>query len=571
MLKLKRAIIFILPTALITLSALHYSASSSSHLTISGLHGAALKNLKKRLKIDKAQLIKRIKASGTDELNIDSLVYGATAPFGYFNAKGKFIAKHKNHRVSYSVAIQAGVQSHITQLHIQLVGAGSSKAFFTDYLKKIPMKVGAAFNAADYQQTKATLSQIANDYGYFQAAFSKHDIVLDPKTHHMHINLVFDTGPRFQFAITRFTKTKLDLDFLQKFLHYQPGQPYQAAKIKKLQDDLTHSNYFKSVSISTVPNNKTHRVQTEVHLVPNPSQQYQFGAGYGTNTGVRGSINLNMPILNAHGHQFKTSISASQKSDSLTASYLIPGQHPAYSHYRFSAAIASTNISQGKGRNIKLDADYTTQLFGWKQTMGLTVLRERYQLERLPYLNSHMVIPNIHWQKRVTNSILRPSNGFLMQLDVSGASQSLLSRDSFFQTKFYAKILKTFWRGTRLLFNAKLALTDIDDLEKLPLSLQLFAGGTDSLRGYGFQSIGPGRKLLTSSIEIQQKIISDWYLAAFFDMGNVSNGLAGRFKKSAGPGIVWLSPLGAMELTIAKPIHERNSHWRFQFRMGPEI
>ena len=71
------------------------------------------------------------------------------------------------------------------------------------------------------------------------------------------------------------------------------------------------------------------------------------------------------------------------------------------------------------------------------------------------------------------------------------------------------------------------------------------------MRGYAFQSLGPGRYLMTGSIEYQHRLINDFYGAIFFDAGNAVNNFPINLKKGSGLGLVWASPLGPMEITAA--------------------
>lgn len=116
---------------------------------------------------------------------------------------------------------------------------------------------------------------------------------------------------------------------------------------------------------------------------------------------------------------------------------------------------------------------------------------------------------------------------------------------------------------------ASVGYTAIKNILNLPLSLQFFSGGAQNLRGFSYNSIGPGRSLFISSFEMQQKIIKNIYFASFIDIGTVSNQLFdGKLKIGIGPGIVFLTPLGMFELTIANSISEPKKPWIIQFSMG---
>ena len=117
-------------------------------------------------------------------------------------------------------------------------------------------------------------------------------------------------------------------------------------------------------------------------------------------------------------------------------------------------------------------------------------------------------------------------------------------------------------------------MTDIDDLSRLPLSLQLFAGGSRSIRGYSYNSIGPGKNLVTGTVELQKRLpnLKSWYLAGFIDAGNVSDdNLLTGMKSSSGFGVVWLSPLGMVELDLAFPLPKDDHGVHVSFSMGPAL
>ena len=55
-------------------------------------------------------------------------------------------------------------------------------------------------------------------------------------------------------------------------------------------------------------------------------------------------------------------------------------------------------------------------------------------------------------------------------------------------------------------------------------------------------------------------------------MGSVNAKPFGPWVRSAGPGVMWLSPVGALKLTVAKPFNSTNKKaWMIQFAMGPEL
>ena len=180
-------------------------------------------------------------------------------------------------------------------------------------------------------------------------------------------------------------------------------------------------------------------------------------------------------------------------------------------------------------------------------------------------------MPSVQWTYVHTNKELSPTEGYRFNLQANGASKHIISRDSFFQAQAGVKYLYTFRHThTRFLTRGQIGYTAINNINNMPLSLQLLAGGPESVRGYSFQSIGPGRNLVVGSVELQQRIKGPVYIAGFYDFGSVNNKFFADLKQGVGPALVYLSPVGAFELSLARPLIPGN-HWRIQFSMGPSI
>jgi translocation and assembly module TamA len=107
------------------------------------------------------------------------------------------------------------------------------------------------------------------------------------------------------------------------------------------------------------------------------------------------------------------------------------------------------------------------------------------------------------------------------------------------------------------------------------VSLALLLGGTDNLKAFSFNSIGPNKLISYSGIEIQKETKKNWYLTAFYDAGAVYNPNPGRHYFDAGAGLMWVSPIGPIKISLAQAIHSgwqrgKNSP-RLVFSMGPDL
>ena len=202
----------------------------------------------------------------------------------------------------------------------------------------------------------------------------------------------------------------------------------------------------------------------------------------------------------------------------------------------------------------------------------MNYLKETYDLRQLINTKAELFYPSLNFSYRQVDHAVAPNNGYSLSLSLNGTIKSLSSNnEGFFQHRLRLRYLHTFPTHTRLLLRNQLARTTIHDIEALPLSLQLFVGGSQSIRGYAYNSIGPGKNLIDGSIEIQQKIIQQFYLATFYDLGDITDKAfdTSKLKDSYGVGIAWIGPIGTLELSGAKRLAPGQQRWTIQFSMGP--
>ena len=101
----------------------------------------------------------------------------------------------------------------------------------------------------------------------------------------------------------------------------------------------------------------------------------------------------------------------------------------------------------------------------------------------------------------------------------------------------------------------------------LPPDQRFYAGGSGTIRGYVYQSVGPkfidpestpigGTAFSAGSVELRQRIGTHWGAAAFVDAGQVSASLkavAGEFAVGTGIGLRYYTPIGPIRLDVAVP------------------
>ena len=132
---------------------------------------------------------------------------------------------------------------------------------------------------------------------------------------------------------------------------------------------------------------------------------------------------------------------------------------------------------------------------------------------------------------------------------------------------------------SRVLLRAEAGGTLLEEFSDLPPSQRFFAGGDQSVRGYGYQSIGPvnadgevigGAFLSTLSAELETPVHGPWGVAVFIDAGGVDDDPNPALKRGVGAGLRYLSPVGAIQLDLAHPLdgEQRGVRLHLGIRVG---
>lgn len=578
----------------ISLLGFWFDALASLSLTnyFIGIYGELATNANTRLKLKQPEdklltreVIKQLNASAPQEIGL------ALQPYGYFRSQ---VTSHLSHVGTNWQAIhyvKLGDPLRISEISTGITGDGSNDPKITNFFRNFPLKKGAILNTIKHQAIKQEFLNLAAAQGYILAKIEKSEIQIDKTNNNAAIFFYADSGPRYFFGPIIFSENPLNPDFLKKFLTYKEGEHYSTDKVASSQDNLNNSNLFRSVTLEPqYQNTNDLTVPVKILITPRKSQQYTFGAGYGTDTGVRGLFGFELYNFGANGQHINGMIKASSnglrdmKGD-LEAYYVIPGKNPVTDQYDIGVGSKIKDLNYGKSTLIKGGFGYITSVFGWQQIARLDLIHEWWNFFDQPHNQASMLLPNIMWLKKKSNDPINPTSGYRINLLVQGTSEYLATANiDFLQVNLDAKLMYPIKKGPILILRGNAGYTFISDenLSRLPLSFWFATGGSTTVRGYGYEKIGPGKELAVINIELQQKLFTDeLYGVLFFDLGNAANHVFtvsnenndNPFYKnqSVGFGFNYLSPIGAIRLSYARAISRSGAPGMIQFSIGADL
>lgn len=546
------------------------TAQAQSRITVLGIEGPVLSNVLSRLKTlaESGMLV------NLNDEELKGQIGTALTPFGYFNAN---IIIQNRQPQNLDVRIIKGAPVQIRQIQVSLSGEGKSNPNLQKAVHDLKLKSGDIFNSKDYEAAKQDLINAAEHQGYLRASFTKSQVLIDKNTHFANIELQMDTGMQYYFGQVRFDPTYICPCLLHRFVPFKPGQAYSTDQILALNNALSGSGYFKSVNIKPNLNTTDTSIPIDVSLQPIPRRSYSLGLGFGTDTGIRGRAGYHFIPVNRYGHKFNAVAIGSLKENSLQAQYTIPGSNPVTDQTDILGNASTLDYNSGYSNSLLVAVDQRHNVDSFQRTLSLNGLYERFNYENEPKEEKLTLFPKatLSWFYR-PNELFSPS-GYRFSLTGLAANKAVLSEISFSQISANFKVAKTFPSiRSRLYFHAMQAYTQINDINQLPLSLAMLLGGSDNMKAYSYNSIGPGKIMSYAGLEWQKETWHNWYFLTFADTGDVYNPGERAWKNDVGLGLMWVSPVGPIKIGVAQTVNNRfnsfdNNGTRLVISMGPDI
>ena len=489
------------------------------------------------------------------------------------------------------ITVDAGPRVRIGELDIVIRGEANEDEAFRQLLDDNPLQVGTGLNHETYEQFKADLLNLGNTRGYFSARLERHQVLVDVEQGLARVSVHYYSGERYRFGQVNFDEFPLSMNRLTQLMNFQQGDPFDIEKLRDLQSNLQRTGYFGTALVKPLPPDpETKEVPLQVQLQAGDRNHYRAGLGYSTDTRERISLTWRTPLLNSLGHWQETRVEYSPVRPRANFTYGIPLSHPLDDQLRLGARLEDNEFGSLDSRQHEISGRRDWKLGSWIASARLRYLNEDWELGSRK-LNNEYVLPGFSMSHSSSRGDpLDPENGFSQLYGIEVGADQAGSDMDLVRLHTHLRGVLTIAPRHRLVGRAELGAVYFSDKSRPDLapSLSFFAGGTYSIRGYAFQSLGPtetvtgpddekrevvfgGDRLAIVSGEYQYYVTPEWRTAVFVDAGNAFN--AGDFDPVAGAGfgVHWVSPVGAIRIDLANTVSEESSTWRVHIALGAEF
>ena len=472
------------------------------------------------------------------------------------------------------------------------------------FRKALALRPGDTFSGEKLTQSE---KKITDDLGAIGYAFASVNPVptIDREKREVDYTLNIDPGRRaYVRRITIAGNQRTRDEVIRRELRQFEGAWFDSDKIALSRDRVERLGYFQDVQIQNVPvPGVPDQVDLVVKVTERATGNMTFGAGYSSTEKMLLQVALNEPNFLGTGNTFGIEVNTGQTQRTASVSYVDPyftqdGVSLGTDVYSrtfnaYNSGLGDYRI-RSAGGGLRLGIPYTELdrisfglVFEQNQIKpGTNGLPQRY----IDYVNqfgttSDAWLATLGWSRDSRDSSLAPTRGRLQRLnvDVTFPGQDLSYYRATYQHAWYTPLTKDYTFSLSADIGYGRGLSG----KPYPVFKNFYAGGINSVRGFGSNSLGPrdvkdnnplgGTASFAASAEILFPLPgtgNDKTVRAFLfaDAGNVFDNRIdfGELRYSAGAGINWLSPVGPLKLSLGYPVKRKpgDDTQRVQFEIG---
>ncbi len=456
---------------------------------------------------------------------------------------------------------------------------------------KLGLSPGAPAIAADVLTAQQRLLNAIREAGYPLAKVDLPPATLRPDRNEVDVTFRVDPGPYARIGQIRITGLQtVNEEFVRRRLLLHPGEQFSPTQIEMARADLASIGVFSVVRIT--PADKVDpdgTIPILIDVSERPLHAVDFGASYSTDLGVN---------FNAGWHDRNLFGNAEQLN--ITGGVQLGGNAVRKPGYNFGIQFIKPDF-------LVRDQSLTVELNAVKQSLDAydqRALIQKIEIDRK--LSSHWIVGAGLWAEQEeiiqegvkrdykligvplsvrfdnTNSLLDPIEGIRAALLVTPIHSFGASQATFAVAQLSGSTYLDLSGGGRSVLALRGLVGNVfgADVFDLPPDQRFYAGGSGTVRGFRYQSVGPqfadrrptgGTSVTAGTVEFRQRILDSYGVVAFVDTGQVTaKGVqsSGAWRIGAGVGARYYTSIGPIRLDVAFPLNRQPGGDAFELYIG---
>ena len=456
------------------------------------------------------------------------------------------------------------------------------------------VKAGDAVVAQNVTAAGVALQVALGERGFATAKVGEQDIVIDHEAQSARLVLPVTPGPIAHFGeISVSGEPPFSSRHVHRIARFKPGDRYEQSEVTDLRRALIATGLISSVEVTQVPRDNGQVIDLAVKLEPAPMRTIAGELGYGTGEGIRAEAswqhrNLFNPegaltVRGVLGTQEQLGAVVFRRNNWLRRDQVLNAQALAAHIDRDAYEAKTLSLSGGFERQSNF---IWHKKWTWSLGAELVATDEEDTIEATaePRRRTFFIaaLPGSLGLDE-TDDLLDPTKGFRLLGRLSPEISFQGGTFPYARTQVDASAYHPV--SDRVVAAGRIRVGSIlgADRDDVAPSRRFYSGGGGSVRGYGYQRIGPrdvdndpigGRSLAEFSLEARVRLNAfggNFGVVPFIDGGTLSTDAFPDFKDwqiGVGIGARYYSSFGPIRLDIGTPLNRQKGDGRIAVVVG---
>jgi translocation and assembly module TamA len=477
-----------------------------------------------------------------------------------------------------------GVQYAFASVDLPGLDAAGSEA---DELRKaFAVKAGDPVNAEQVITAGIALKVALGEQGFATAKIGEQAIEVNHETHTASLVLPVDPGPVARFGEIRVTgKPPFGARHVATIARFKRGDRFDRTDVDDLRRALVATGLVSSAEVKLVPVDDGRTVDVAVHLEPAPPRTIAGELGYGTGEGVRLEASWqHRNFINPEGALTLRGVAGTReqlasvqlrrnnfRGRDKVLNLLLSASHSDLQAYEAKTVLLSASLE--RQTNIIWAKKWT-----WSFGTDLIATDERGVFDDPLTKETRTFFiaaapATLYYDG--SDDLLNPTRGFRLggriSPEVTTNNGTFVYAKAQIDASAYRPVSDSVVAAGRIRLGTIVGARSQD----IAPSRRFYSGGGGSVRGYGYQELGPqdfegdpigGRSLAEFSIEARIRLKAfggNFGVVPFLDGGSLSTKSTPDFTSwqfGAGIGLRYYSSFGPIRVDVGTPLNHRSGH-----------
>lgn len=462
-----------------------------------------------------------------------------------------------------------------------------SERTFQRLLRDHEYQEGNRYEIIRRPDVNGSFTEMMQNYGFPWASVDI-EAEIDSVAKSADVQIILNPGPKSYFDSFSFEGVEsVPEKIVQREMDIKKGELYDRRSIQNAQRQIFGHHLFRFATITIPEQEEDSTLDLRIRVREHPLRTIQTTIGFGNEEYLRGQVTWQNRNINGRGHRLGFNARGSFIEQRIGADYLIP--YVFNSRSSFVAAPFGQRRLEPSFKLMRLGIT-NSLIYQLKRTQTATLSYEftsneeltRRQDVSLPDSILGYNVSSLLFTGYYSQGVSREPKGWLIQPSAELSGTFGESTFTFQKITLDVRHYLPLSRSTTVAGRVNVGTIFYTQPDSLPANIRYFSGGTNSVRGWSRQQLGPkrpsfdegefdgyvpvgGRAMLAFNAELRQQLnflFSGFGLGLFLDGGQVWRSVNRTDERpiqyGAGGGLRYQSPIGPVRIDIGYKLNPTN-------------